>query len=172
MVIISIPSCHADKNFQDTSCWSYSAVKSLLHRSKGQVDARRRTKHKETFLQRRGTSTENLCFVVLNTNHCQSGYFFRQIILKFSLPKHHKSSYENGQTAQKICLLGKISGCLSIQLSVGWTNSHPIFSLVCNKDVLSSFFLPSAPSPYFYPSWCLVCIRPSIHPSFIYSVNV
>lgn len=144
MFITTAPACHADKNFQDTSCWSHSAMKSLFHTSKEKV--RVRCKKNASRLLAMGEPFHRDCALYSQSQLLPKWYCFRKTRPKFSLLKRHKCSCENSRTAQTICLLGKTSGGLSFHPLAGWANSHSIFSLVPNKDVPSSSFLPLAPS--------------------------
>lgn len=125
---------------------------------------------KEIFLQRGSISMKTLNFMILNTNCPYIVYCFRKIVLKFSLPKHYKSSYENMQTARKFHLLSEISGRLSLQPPACWANSYLTFNLIHTKNILF-ILLPEL----FKESFLVPCLFSIIHPSmypFIYSVNI
>lgn len=134
-------------------------MKSLLHRSKEKVGARckrgsRRLPHNAEAVPQRLCSWWFSIPVVLRV--C----YFRKTTLKFSLPKQYKSSCENGQTAQEICLLRELSGGLSFQLSAHWAISYPIFHLVHNKVVLFISCSQALILPFLVP-----CLYSTIHPS-------
>lgn len=160
MFITAVPACHADKNFQDPLWWSYRAMNSLLHRSREESGARCKRECKEAFLQRGSSSTETLHLVILNSSCPYSAYRFRKTILQFSFPEHYKSSCENSQTAQKICLLSELSGGFSSSpLLVRQTPTRPLIGFLTKM----SFFIFC--SQTLFLSFLVLCLFSIIHPS-------
>lgn len=116
---------------------------------KKKVGTRCKWEDKKTFLQWRSSFMDNLCFVALSINCCQSGYCFRKTTLMLSLPKHPESNCENDQTAQRISVCQVKFLEVSLQSLSSSCASHPILSLVQIKKGCPLFAYSPLPALTF-----------------------
>lgn len=104
----------------------------------------------------------DLCCVILNAN-CQSGYCCRKTILKFSVPKHHKSAVKMIRQFRR-SMFDKWNFWRSFPPApFFWLGKLPSYSQFSSLKRCPFLFLPTFFSQSFFfffnLSWCLVCVH-------------